>query len=179
MSYCLRKVIYDDKYLIIDYINEMYIYNSEINGVGRLQDYINSNINDFDGWFNKIKNDEKDIIPKICYVFIDNSSNRLLGMVNIRMTENLLDYPYGNVGYSIRPLERMKGLGKLQFFYALKEMKINNLSKCIMSCNENNTYSRRIIESSYGEYIKNIGDERYYKIDVIDALNKLSKIYEK
>jgi len=179
MDYSFRKVVYDDKDMIIDYINEMYLYNSEINGVGRLQDFVNDKKNDFDGWFKKITDDENDIIPKICYLFIDNSTNKLIGMVNIRMTEKLYDYPYGNVGYSIRPLERGKGFGKIQFYYALCEMYSNNMTKCIMSCNKNNNNSRRIIESSYGVFTHDIDDEKYFEINIKYALQNLSEIYDK
>ena len=55
MNYVLRKVSYDDKDEIIEYINELYEYASLINGVGRLQDYVNSEKNDFDMWYKKLK----------------------------------------------------------------------------------------------------------------------------
>ena len=74
--------------------------------------------------------------------------------MNIRMIENLGDYIHGHIGYSIRPTERNKGLGKLQLYLALKELFYNNIYICQMSCSKENIYSRKIIKSLGGIFQK-------------------------
>ena len=179
-KFTFEKVTSEKKEDIIEYILEFYKYNSMINGVGRLQDFINNEKNEFEVWFEKIKNEEKNKeIPKICYLCIRKNDNKLIGMANIRMTKNLHDYPYGNVGYSIRPTERNKGYGKVQFYLALKEMKKNEIDICQMNCEKNNEESKKIIKSFGGKFEYSIENQEYYLIDVKESIQNNFQKYEK
>jgi predicted acetyltransferase len=129
-----------------------------------------NNGEDFEAWFNKISQEEKNDFPKICYCFIRKNDNKLIGMVNIRMVQDLKDYKYGHIGYSIRPTERNKGYGKIQFYLALKELEKNNITQCQMNCENNNDISRKIIQSLGGVFEKNIENEEYYTLDVVQVL---------
>ncbi|KIL39454.1 GCN5 family acetyltransferase [Gordoniibacillus kamchatkensis] len=56
----------------------------------------------------------------------------------------------GHIGYVIRPTERQKGYGKLLLQELVKEAKHLGLSDVLLTCNEDNTASRRIIEGCGG-----------------------------
>lgn len=162
---------------IIEYIREFYKYNSRINGVGRLQDYVTENNENFDKWFTAIKKEENEELHKKCLLFIRLSDNKLVGMVNIRLCLDLKDYPYGNIGYSIRPTEHNKGYGKIQFFLALNELKNNNINECQMNCENNNDISRKIIIDFGGKFKKSIDNEEYYLLDVLESIKENSPKY--
>ncbi len=174
----LEKVSTNRKYEIIEYIREFYKYNSRINGVGRLQDFVTEEDENFDEWIRKIEDEESASLPKFCYLFIRCSDNKLIGMTNIRMSNDLGDYEFGHVGYSIRPTERNKGYGKMQFYLALQELRKNNIHICQMNCNSDNAISRNVIQSLGGSFEKNIDDEEYYLINVEEALNNNRDKYE-
>ena len=168
----LEEVTIERKTDIIEYIREFYQFGSQINGVGRLQDYVTEDTENFERWLTKIKEEEKEELHKKCYLFIRKKDNRLIGMVNIRISDNLKDYKYGHIGYSIRPTERNKGYGKIQFYFALNELKNNGINICEMNCERNNIFSKKIIKSLGGKYEKSINNEEYYLIDVEKILKK-------
>lgn len=178
-KFYLEKVTKERKSEIIEYIKELYEYNSEINGVGRLQDYVTQEKEEFDEWYEKIQKEENDELPKICYLLIRKRDNRIIGMVNIRMTQNLKDYKYGNVGYSIRPTERSKGYGTIQFYITLKELQKNNIEECIMNCKKSNKISKSIIKSLGGILKNSDNQEEYYAIDVKKSIAENAPKYEK
>ena len=95
----------------IDYINEFYQYNSDINGSGGLNRFLD----DYEGWLSKldldytrVPNEEK--VPARTYFLVRESDQRIVGMINIRLVLNKKLKKYGgHIGYSIRPTERGKG----------------------------------------------------------------------
>ena len=166
----LREVLLSDKEMIIDYIREFYIYNSQINGVARLQDYITLQNENFTAWHKKIKQEENEKLPKKTYLLIRKFDNKLIGMSNIRLYKDLKNYKYGHIGYSIRPTERNKGYGKLQFYLDLMELSKLGWNYCIMNCNKNNKYSKKIIISMYGTKKYEKDNEEYYEVDIKKAI---------
>jgi len=118
------------------------------------------------------KKEENEEFHKTCFLFIRENDDKLIGMLNIRICEDLKDYPYGHIGYSIRPLERNKGYGKIQFFLALEELKKNNIKTCQMNCESCNDASRKVILSLGGVFEKNIDCEEYYLIDIYKAIKE-------
>lgn len=178
-KFYLKRITKNDKNIIIDYIQEFYTHNSRINGVGRLQDYMNKDVQNFELWFEKIKKEETEPFTKICYLFIRQNDSQLIGMVNIRMVKDLKDYPYGHIGYSIRPTERNKGYGKIQLYQALKELEKNNIEQCQMNCESNNIGSKKIIKLLGGIFEKNIDTEEYYLINVSNSLKDNFEKYSK
>lgn len=46
--------------------------------------------------------------------------------------------------YSIRPTERNKEYGKIQYYLDLVELSNKGLDYCLMNCNKNNLYSKKI-----------------------------------
>ena len=73
----------------IDYINEFYKYNSEINGVGGLHRYLN----DYDSWLLKLEEDRnriptEDKVPTETFFLLRENDNKIVGMINIRLVLN-------------------------------------------------------------------------------------------
>ena len=137
-----------------EYINEFLEYGSEINGTGGLQRYMNN----YQGWLEKIRNDEKidmktnEKVPAETFFVIRNIDKRIVGMVNIRkrLNEELIIHG-GHIGYSIRPTERRKGYGTEILKMALNELKKINVKKVLITCNKDNIGSSRVIMNNAGK----------------------------
>lgn len=69
----------------------------------------------------------------------------------------------GHIGYSIRPTERGKGYGTLILSELLKKAKDKNVDDALITCNETNIASRKVIEGNNGvlESIKE-GECKYW-----------------
>ena len=109
----------------LEYINEFYEYNSDINGTGGLQRYLDN----YDGWLEKLEEDRTRIpneekVPAETYFLVRENDNKIVGMINIRLTlnENLKKFG-GHIGYSIRPTERKKGYNKVNLYLGLLDRK--------------------------------------------------------
>ena len=86
------------------------------------------------------------------HMLVDEDRHRILGMVNIRhyLNERLLRTS-GHIGYTIRPSERNKGYGKLQLKLALEFIKSIGVNDVLITCDESNVISAKLIESCGGE----------------------------
>ena len=98
----------------ISYINEFYEYGSRINGSGKLDDYLD----DYEGWLKHLKwqsnvKPDEEHVPALTYFLVRESDNKIVGMLNIRLTlNNKLKNSGGHIGYGIRPTERKKWFRK-------------------------------------------------------------------
>lgn len=74
-----------------------------------------------------------------------------IGRVSIRheLNENLLKLG-GHIGYYIRPSKRKMGYGKMILKLALKETKKLGISKALVTCDDTNLGSAKIVESNGG-----------------------------
>ncbi|GAC1518281.1 MAG: hypothetical protein NVS3B14_20500 [Ktedonobacteraceae bacterium] len=61
----------------------------------------------------------------------------------------------GHIGYEIRPSRRRQGSGKIILTYGLDRAKDFGLKRVLLTCDEDNLGSRRIIES-HGGMLENI-----------------------
>ena len=88
-------------------------------------------------------------VSQTTYWLIDN--NEFIGRVSIRhtLTKHLLEEG-GHVGYDIRPSKRNMGYGKKILALALKKTKTLGLMKVLVTCDETNIASRKIIEENGG-----------------------------
>jgi predicted acetyltransferase len=77
--------------------------------------------------------------------------NEFIGAVSFRHKLNKKLRLYGgHIGYSIRPDERKKGYGTEMLALTLKRVKKTGLKKVMITCDENNVGSRKIIETNGG-----------------------------
>lgn len=80
---------------------------------------------------------------------VDNGE--FIGRVSIRheLTEHLLKIG-GHIGYEIRPSKRRQGYGTLILQLALEEARSLGLKRVLITCDETNIGSRKIIERNGG-----------------------------
>ena len=171
----------------LEYINEFYEYNSDINGTGGLQRYLDN----YDGWLEKLEEDRTRIpneekVPAETYFLVRENDNKIVGMINIRLTlnENLKKFG-GHIGYSIRPTERKKGYNKVNLYLGLLCCKKHGISEILMDCDKSNLGSAKTMQALGGKLIREYYDDTYahctvqdYIIHVEEAIEKYTRIYE-
>lgn len=170
----------------IEYINEHYKYNSDVNGSGGLDRYLDN----YEGWLEKLEKDytrvpSEERVPARTYFLVRESDNRIVGMINIRtvLNEKLSKFG-GHIGYGIRPTERGKGYNKINLYLGLKVCYEYGIDKVFMDADLDNPASWKTMEvlggvrinEYYNEDIKS--DVVDYNIDVKKALEKYKNIYE-
>ena len=170
----------------IEYIEEFYEYNSEINGVGGLHRFLD----DYEGWLEKLEEDYKRIpneekVPARTYFLIRKNDDKIVGMINIRTVLNKkLEKFGGHIGYSIRPTERGKGYNNINLFLGLMVCKKYNIEKVFLDADLNNPASWKTMERLGGERVREYFDEEYngivvdYNINVNDSIKNNMKFYE-
>lgn len=74
-----------------------------------------------------------------------------IGYANIRheLNENLRKFG-GHIGYAVRPSQRSKGYGTEMLRLALSETRVLGIKKVLITCDESNSGSRKIIEANGG-----------------------------
>ena len=171
----------------IDFINEFYKYNSNINGTGGLQRYLDN----YEGWLEKLEEDytrqpSEEKVPARTYFFVRESDNKIIGMINIRLAlnESLKKYG-GHIGYSIRPTERGNGYNKINLYFALKVCKENGIEEVFMDADKDNPASWKTIESLGGKNIREYFEDEFdhcivkdYIINVKTAIDSNKDKYE-
>lgn len=100
----------------------------------------------------------KDWVPATTYWLID--EGKFVGHTNIR--HELNDYLAkigGNIGYYIRPSARNKGYGTKILELALLKAKKLGLQKVLVTCDESNIASKKIIEKNKGQFQDKVASE--------------------
>jgi predicted acetyltransferase len=88
------------------------------------------------------------------YWLID--KNKFVGHINVRhRLTNKLKRVGGHIGYAIAPSERNKGYGNKILELVLPKVKVLKLKKVLLTCDDSNIASWKIIEKNTGK-LKNI-----------------------
>ena len=172
----------DRKQDAIDYIEEFNRYNSEVQGAGCLQRYLD----DYEGWLEFLEKDKRiipseDDVPTETFFLVRESDNKIVGMTNIRTGMNK-DWSQwrGHIGFSIRPTERRKGYNKINLYLALEKCQENGIENAILTCHSNNIASSKTMES-FGvlpeEYQYNDFMVKRYIIPVDEPLREYEGVY--
>ena len=104
---------------------------------------------------------------------VDDETQRFLGQIDIRheLTESLLRYG-GHIGYAVRLGEWNKGYGTLMLQLALPCAKELGITRCLITCDDDNPGSARVMEKNgftLGDKVPNVIDghaiitRRYWK----------------
>ena len=162
----------------LDFIEEFYDNNSEINGTGGLQRYMDNYV----GWIEKVNKDlnkepDEERVPAETYFLVRESDDRIVGMINIRLALNYKLWNYGgHIGYSIRPSERRKGYNNINLYLALIVCANRGLEAVLLDCDKENLGSSKTMQALGGKMIyeyfdseKNITIQNYV-IDIEKAL---------
>jgi predicted acetyltransferase len=132
---------------------------------------------DFDGWVKWCNDINRPVIlpdgqkvprvPGKDFWLVD--GNKFLGRLSLRLklNEHLLARG-GNIGYSVRKSERRKGYGALMLKLVLPEARKAGLDKALITCNDENIGSQKIIEGAGGV----LQDKAKMKVGGIDILER-------
>ena len=155
---------YKDK--AIEYINEFYEYGSEINGSGNLDKYLKEST--YEKWLESLKssldiaNIPETEVPRITYFYVREDDERIVGMVNIRLSLNEhFREEGGHIGYSIRPTERRKHYATMMLKDALKACDNVGITEVLVSCNKNNIASSGVIKKCGGALKREFYSDTY------------------
>lgn len=107
--------------------------------------YLKKHIN-----ISKAINLEPMYVPQTMYWLYIDGKPVGIGKLRNYLNENLKKVG-GHIGYSIRPTERGKGYGNIILSELLKKAKEKNITEVLLTCNENNLASRKVIEHNKGE----------------------------
>ncbi|SCY75342.1 GNAT family N-acetyltransferase [Butyrivibrio sp. INlla14] len=167
----------------IEYINEFYEHNSDINGAGGLHRYLDN----YQEWLDLLEekanmkpNEEK--VPSRTFFLVRERDNRIVGMSNIRLALNdkLKEYG-GHIGYAIRPTERGKGYNNINLYLALKVCDKHGIDLVFMDADLDNPASWKTMEAFGGKRVREYFDHHEancmvvdYNIDVKKALTTCS-----
>ncbi|GIP29400.1 GNAT family acetyltransferase [Paenibacillus sp. J23TS9] len=88
-------------------------------------------------------------VPQTIYWMYINDRPVAYGKLRHKLNNKLLEYG-GHVGYIVRPSERGKGYGKLFLSELKKSAKNIGIDELLITCDETNLRSRRVIESNGG-----------------------------
>ena len=165
-----------------DYIREFREYQSEINGTGGLDRFVDSG--NYEGWLEKLSMDYTRIpdekrVPARTYFLVRESDSRIVGMINIRLALNeRLSHYGGNIGYSIRPTERGKGYNNINLYLGLKVCRKYGIERIFMDADLENPASWKTLEACGGFRVREYYDDVTahwtvvdYNIDVNRALD--------
>lgn len=169
---------------IIDYVNELVMYKSDINGIETLTKILDGySFDDALEYCLNLSNEEfcKSLNRPLVKTFllIRKEDERVVGALNIRWNYigNVTKFT-GNIGYGIRPSERRKGYNKINLYLGLIEAYKIGLNHIKLVCEKDNIASVKTIESLGGKLeFSEIDPEdntltNVYSFDVLDTINK-------
>lgn len=168
------------------YIQEFHEYNSEINGSGGLDRYLDN----YKGWLDKLEEDyiripNEEKVPAETYFLVRKIDNKIIGMINIRLELNKkLRELGGNIGYSIRPTERRKGYNKINLYLGLLCCQRHGIKEVLLDCDKDNLGSSKTMVALGGVLVNERYNDNYncivedYIIDVDLAIDKYKDTYD-
>ena len=93
------------------------------------------------------------MFPSTIYLAIREIDNYIVGMVDIRhYLDEFLTQVGGNIGYDVRKSERNKGYAKQILKFALEKCKDLKMKKVLITCDEDNIASEKVILSAEAKF---------------------------
>ena len=155
MELFLKEPTLEDKDEVIKMFEELKTCDDEylFEGSSRLEKLTDMT---YEEWLNLIDSDKKieETNPNwsnaTSYLLVD-KNNHVYGYSQLRHSlKGQLINIGGNIGYSIRPTERRKGYATIQLKLLLEKASKMGIDKVLVTCRDNNTASRRVIEKCSG-----------------------------
>lgn len=189
-QFYLEKPSIKRKKEIIDYINELVLYNSDINGIEVLTKIL-------DGYtFEQVlehclRLENEEYAKKLgkaqvkTFLLIRKEDDKVVGALNIRfnLPEEMKTFG-GNIGYGIRPSERRKGYNKINLYLGLIEAQKIGLDKVKLVCDAINIGSIRTIEALGGILERTEVDPcdgvltSVYCFNLVETINKYKETFK-
>ena len=88
------------------------------------------------------------------FLAVRECDQRVVGIIELRHELNDFLRDFGHCGYSVRPAERGKGYGRAMLRQLCKHARQCGMAHLQLSCEEDNTASRRVITGAGGEYMR-------------------------
>ena len=148
---------------------------------GFMNEGYNMNDVDFTDYLFSCVNSSKGIdlkparVPQTNYWLVVNGRPVGLGKLRHCLNDNLKKIG-GHIGYCIRPSERGRGFGIILLYEILKKARELNIPRVLITCDEINTASRRVVENNSGKLERAVGGECYYWIK-LDEDNGIRQIH--
>lgn len=143
---------------------EFIAHNSSMDGTGFLRRYSASEWLDSNITMEQV---EDPILSKALQYGLFDYKGRLLGLLQIRLElKGYLAEFGGNIGYCVRPSERMKGYAKQMLRFALPVSKAAGLEKVLITCLEGNVASERTVLACGGVFEKTVFDDKNYQQNI-------------
>lgn len=90
---------------------------------------------------------------------------RMLGRLAIRhRLTPVLEKAGGHIGYDVRPGARRRGHATLMLAAALPVARSLGIAEALVTCDDTNTGSRRVIEANGGRFVDMSGPKRRYRV---------------
>jgi predicted acetyltransferase len=89
-------------------------------------------------------------VPQTIYWLYVDDKPVAYGKLRHKLNEKLMEYG-GHIGYIVRPSERSKGYGKLFLYELMRAAKDKGIDKLLITCDEVNARSRKVIERNNGK----------------------------
>lgn len=130
----------------------------EFQGEGKLLDYDVQRLNhNFASFLRRMQNRQEstqlppDHVPSTDFWLIDRGE--CVGRLSLRhhLNEYLLKVG-GHIGYMIRPSMRRQGYGKEILRLGLEQARASGLTRVLVTCDENNIGSKKVIEYNGGKF---------------------------
>ena len=175
---------------IMDYFNELVIYNSEINGIEVFAKILDGYT--FEEVLEHCLNlEDEEYAKKLgkaqmkTFLLIRKQDDKVVGALNIRwnLPEKMKQFG-GNIGYGIRPTERIKWYNKINLYLGLIEAQKIGLEKVKLVCDTSNLGSIRTIEALGAKLIITEIDPSdgiltsVYLIDVNETINEYKENFK-
>ncbi len=125
-----------------------------INGASSLEKF--EEIKDYLAYLETLKNAStcpEGYVPSRTYLYVNEDTNELLGIVNLRLSLNdFLNNFGGHIGYSIAPNYRKQGHGTNLLKLTLAKAKEFNINPVLITCLTTNAASEKVILNNGGIY---------------------------
>ena len=97
-------------------------------------------------------------VPASMYWLVD--GGEFIGHTSIRHELNpALEQHGGHIGYAIRPSKHRQGYGRAILEFALPIAQSLGIQRALVTCADDNTASRKIIENSGGEFVDEVDQD--------------------